>query len=220
MGLGYNFTETLRTALICATIAFLGYLGYTIIQARSAGGAVAGTGAGSELLDGMQSKLEALDRGVAAIRQERAQARRPSPDAERESIEQVRAGLDARILELEKRADTLGVRIQSLQEQRNVFPEGTTIEYGAIEFSAPEDYQRTDDGGGCQRIDFDNTYAAPPAVFTSQVDRTEVGDQRHWVQAVAENVTTTGCLACITVRPENRDYGYRIAYIVIGQVAE
>lgn len=205
-----HISDVVRTTLVWGTVAFLGYLGYALLDARPDNPPPLVITQDSDVWQRTEDTLQALSDELASVR-----ARTDVNDL-REGLDQGLNQVDVAISRLERRLDALMTERAANRDTPGQWPAGTAMEYGTIIFQRPADYDKE----GCRRIKFKYRYTSPPLVLTSQLNRTKKGNEIHWLAGVPEKVTRTGAQICVHVLPENRKLKYEFAYLVIGQVAE
>lgn len=205
-----HVSDVLRTTLVWGTVAFLGYLGYALLDARPNDPPPLVITKDSDEWKRTEGSLQALSEGLTSLR-----ARTDVSDL-RQGLDEELKQFDAAISQLEGRLDSLVTELAANRDSLGQWPEGTALEYGTIIFRRPADYDKE----GCRRIKFKHRYTSPPLVLTSQLNRTKKGQDIHWLAGVPEQVTSTGAQICVHVLPENRKLKYEFAYLVIGQIAE
>jgi hypothetical protein len=135
----------------------------------------------------------------------------PAPrvvNLEANEVKALRAELVEAMENVRRHADEIAAQVGANAAQA---PTGTIIEYGAVRFEKPEDYE-WENG---RRIQFKNRFKAPPLILTGQCPTAG-----RWTLSQARKVSPTEAMICVDIPPEQRSYKCRIVYLAIGERAE
>lgn len=208
-----HVADVFKTGLVCATVALLGYLGFSLMQAWMINPALRILTLKSDEMKALQDRMETISGNMTMLEELYTGVEKHQRDAKTlwKSQNDTQDNNLAAISALRKRSDGLERQVNALRQPPGQLPSGTVIEYGSVLFQRPKDYTHHN----CQRIEFKNKYKSPPLIFTNQWNTAG-----HWVAAQAQQVTKGGALICVSLAKQNRHYRCRIAYIVIGQAVQ